>query len=367
MYRKLFLIACLALAIAGCSRRGMGPGEGGGIVGPEDPIDVSVPVVSVPAPDPVNPPGVVPKYEPEEMEGLKLYIFDENGLLVKVQKVTREQLETGQIETKLPPGEYTFVVWGGSSPDLSDFHDAQLKSGTTQEYIDIKEGVTTEEDFRMMLEAQKNSDGTTTPTVTDFEDVYYAISEHVVVSKDGKTSNVEFDFRRNSHVLRVTLINTDNAVVTRASAFDVYVEGKNGVYMFDDTIDPNAPTLHYIPMYEGAPSETTYESDFKVLRLDMTRRFVDPILLHVRFKGSDVDLIEPMNVVDYILSLKDINGKLLYPDQTALDNAYEFDIEIRFEEEDPGDDDVYLSVIVIINGYQVIEVEVSDIQPLSVQ
>lgn len=350
------------MTFAACDRRGSELEFVPGTVLFTDPQD---PGFTIPPSDAV--------FAPKEMNGVKLYVFDETGLLFDEVVISKEEFHSGQFKTVLPEGNYTLVAWGGGSEDFLNegFSEVQLKAGTTNEYLKVKKGETTLDDFRVILNTTYAPEGYYTPARPDFDDLYTA-SAKVEVKSDGTVSNVDFQFTRNSHVLKVYLINPANAkpaTTTRADGdFDVFIEGRNAVYLYDNSLDLGAPALRYLSFAQDLNDPNKYRFDFRILRLDRIRHISEPLLLHIRRNG--VDIIKPIDIVKYLISVKDANGKSLYNLQSQIDAAYELNVNIIFDDSpgpgpDPGDNDTQLGVTVTINGWEIIEVEATDIQPLA--
>ncbi len=294
------------------------------------------------------------------IQDIHIYVFDQTTkLLVDVIEVGSADIERGWVEIgDLPDGRYTFVAWGGSGEDMSrSFSESHMHDATKHEHSDSRIGTTTLDDFYMMLdydELPADVHGDIAPKSDDFDDLFYAKAEDITL-KRGETRSVDFDFIRNTNMLKVTvtglehLWNHNYNGGTRAPSADqplhVFAVGKNGRYQWDNTIDPDARLVRYEPPCHTL-TENTMEVDIKTMRLDIDRHTNDPVELHIRNAVTGHEMIAPLDVVGAITQARGTRNELLYPDQETIDRNYEFPFEISILHD--------LSVRIFINDWEII-------------
>ena len=265
------------------------------------------------------------------VKDIDVYVFDmATRLLVDVIEVGRADIARGWIEIDdLASGEYTFVAWGGSGTEMSRNFDVNADAVS-------RVGTITLEEFYLMLDSDDIPAGSTgqdvgdiVPAAEDFDDPLFAMAGDVPI--------VEVDFIRDTNVLKVTvtglehLWNHNGNGGTPASAknqpLDLFVVGRNSIYRWDNTIDPDALRVRYEQPYHSLTADTM-RVDIKTMRLDIDRHTNDPVRLYVRNAETGHDMVAPLDVVDVITHVRDADGKLLWPDQEAIDREYEFPFEI---------------------------------------
>ena len=87
----------------------------------------------------------------------------------------------------------------------------------------------------------------------------------------------------------------------------------------------------------------------KILRLDLKKHSLNnPILVNIFKKDTGVNIIEPIDLIKTLLSIKEENGNYVYQTQMQLDinDIYKIDIEFTGNETNAA-------VEVKVNGYKV--------------
>ncbi len=329
MFKKLIVLPILALLAVGCNLK-------------EDLSDCGVLRLSLRF-----------TYNTEQIDRLEanvndvhFYVFDkETDILVDIIEVGYEEITRGYTEVEdLPAGTYTFVAWGCGDEDmLGDGHfiEAHMNDSPAHDHTRAAIiGETTLDDFYMMVDYDVLPDdvlGDIAPKVDDFHDLFFANVTDVVV-KNEENQTVDFDFIRNTNVLKVNItglehLEADNA--TRAPApgqpLDVFAIGKNGRYRWNNAICQDARTVRYEPPYTSLDDDSM-QVDIKTLRLDLARHSeIDPIVLHVENPADGKPLISPLSVMDAIVQVKDDEGNFLYRTQEDIDREYEFPIDISIQ------------------------------------
>ncbi len=276
----------------------------------------------------------------DHVQDIHVYIFDAEGLLVRIVEATEADIARGYAEIEdLPGGDYTFTAWGGSSDDMigGGFFEARMENAAAHRHSSIRIGETTLGEFYMMLEYDELSavvQGDIAPRTAAFDDLFHAAVKSFKILPLTNQS-VDFDFIRNTNVIKVTITGIEHLphydATTRADAdelLQVWVAGKNGRYGWDNTIDDHARTVRYEPL-QSSLTPSTMNVDIKTIHLNVDRHTgTDPIRLNVVNPVSGKSMIYPLNIVDAIQQVKGEEGDFLYPDQEAIDREYEFPIEI---------------------------------------
>ncbi len=296
---------------------------------------------------------------PQEVGGIRVYIFNsETGVLTAITSASRRDFVGGTFAVPyLPNGRYTFVAWGSNSDEITQtgFFDSHMADPSADDYSqEVKVGVTTLKDFRLVLEHKdlpQEVEGDVIPA-TDFDDLFFAMAQDVAISA-GAAPPLTFDFICNTSMLKVSVMGIDVLPpISRASAdppLQVFVVGRNGRYCYDGSIGEYAKKVRYESSKHLTTDETMY-TDMKILRLDLNRHTPqDPVLLYVRHAVTGKDLIAPLDIVAALCQVKDEQGNYRYQTQDDFDDATEFPIEVMIHAD--------LSVSIIIDGFEIVPLD----------
>jgi hypothetical protein len=260
------------------------------------------------------------------MGGLRVFVFDSEGLLVKDIGVSAADIAGGKFDAGLPEGDYTLVAWG---VDGGDLHGAGYLTNA-------RVGETRLENFKLHL-----------ADPAAFGELYYAIAENVSVPEEGDVE-VPLAFIRHTNLLRVTIKGLHRLVRSYEPPLEVFVTGKKGTYGHDGQVHSEA-TPHTYPSSNHAEQDNSLTMDVRILRLQMGYHEENPLLLHVERNGAP--FMEPLDVMDALLQTP------YYNTQEDLDRIYEHPIEIEIDQKD-------LSVTITIKDFEIIRVKPGDIEPL---
>ncbi len=316
--------------------------------------------------EPEPEPGLPPVPAPASAGDVHLYIFERtSGVLASELESSTGDIERGGIDVdELPDGEYTIVAWGGSSEDLhGSFSHIHLHDAANHHHSDTRVGVTTLDDFYMMLDHCEHSEveGRFIPQVEEFDDLFHACIDSIVVPRRDMTP-VPLQFVRNTNLLKITVKGLNNLDAARGTTraptvgqrLGVYATAKNSRYGWRNNIDDDARTLHYEPSRHTL-TDTTTLIDIKTLRFDLGRHLASPVpevVLHIRDEVTGVDLIPGLDVIGSIMQTRSTRtGNLLYTSQDDIDRQYEFPIEVSIE---PGTGGKPIEVTIKICGWQII-------------
>ncbi len=298
-----------------------------------------------------------------EVGDLRFYVFDKaTGLLVDIIKVGAAQIAQGWIDVSLPNGNYTIVAWAGSGPDLfaDGYIEADMTDPSTHSYAPgATIGVTTLDNFRVMLACDTFSgapEGDITPCTGSFDDLFFAMQD--VTVNTAKDQTVNFDFIKNTSVLSVEITGLEylssytpvqgKANFSRAAASDqpllVFATARNERYMYDNLIGANGRTVRYEPPYT-ALTATDMQVDIQIQRLDVVQHTGWPVLLYIQDVTTGSDMVQPINVLDAIMRVKDSHGNLRWPTQREIDNEDVFPFRISILHD--------LSVNITVEGFEI--------------
>ncbi len=297
---------------------------------------------------------------PEQVGGIRIYIFNsETGVLTAITSASRRDFVGGMFAIPfLPNGRYTFVAWGANNEEITKtgFFDSHMTDPSVDDYSqDVKVGVTTLKDFRLVLEHKdlpEEVEGDVIPAA-DFDDLFFAMAQDVAVAA-GAAPPLTFDFICNTSLLKISVMGLDvlPPVISRAPAdppLQVFVVGRNGRYCYDGSIGEYAKKVRY-EASTHLTTEATMYTDMKILRLDLNRHTPkDPVLLYVKHAVTGKDLIAPLDIVAALCQIKDEQGNYRYQTQDDFDDATEFPIEVTIHPD--------LSISIAIDGFEIENLE----------
>lgn len=285
------------------------------------------------------------------VKDMRLYVFNSDNLLCNVIHGNGVGLKNNFKGLTIPAGTYTFVAWGGSDDDmLTSFKEVEMTDASRHEYVGVRVGYTTLENFRMKLASLPLSDevdGEIVPQAGDFVHLFHGMIENLAVT--GKSQQVTMEVIKNTNVLDIRVTGLQN--LTPAShatniPVELWVTGKNGRYNFDNTIGEYARVLRYDPLHKELDGNTL-SVEIKLLRLKMARHLAEPVFLNIVNALTGAELLPPINLVEHLLTIKDVNGSLLYNTQADLDREDRYPIDIHIGKN--------LGITVTINNWVVIE------------
>ncbi len=291
---------------------------------------------------------------------IEVYVFDAaTGVLTEVIDVPARDIARGYMDMPgLDDGTYVFVAWGSSHDDLGrSFSGRHMNDASTHEHEEIRVGETTLRTFYMMLgvdDTPEEMAGDIVPLTEDFDDLFWAVARDVVITKGKDRSPVDFNFIRNTSLLKVTVTGLEHlgGGSTRGSDLplpEVYVLGRNGRYRWDNSIDDHARRVHYASSGEDFSSDTL-RLDIKTMHLDIARhRGDDQVQLYLKDATTGRDIISPLDILGVILQTRNDSGGYLYPRQENIDRQYEFPIEFSVASD--------LRVHVYVSGWEVVVLE----------
>jgi hypothetical protein len=279
-------------------------------------------------------------------------------MLARIVELTPAEVDRGWAEIRdLSGGAYTFVVWGGSSTDMlkGGFLDAHMSGNNPSRSVAV--GETTLEEFRLMADSQPTPSGAVAPKQETFDDLFHAAAENVQVVR-GTEQAVDFDFIRNTNVVKVHISGLDKLETFDGEPLQVYITAENGHYGWNNGIDPYADLVRYEPKHQLL-TDTDMYIDIKTLRFDLSRHDAsDPILLYIIGPATGEVLTdgEPIDLLKALRSVKDPQGNYPYRTQEDFDREYYFpiDIVISMNENHSVSGKAELVVRIFINDWEIV-------------
>jgi hypothetical protein len=288
----------------------------------------------------------------KEVKGMVVYVFDQTtGLLVDIVEVDKADLAKGYFNPNLPDGKYTFLAWASSGQNLGDggFSTGQMSGSDPGSYSPPTIGSTLIDDFRLYLNTTTPpGGGLPTPTMEQFDNLFYAVARDVSVKNGRPTVKTDLDFVKNSSILDVNVTGLENLPDPNTKPV-VYVTGNNGVLTQNDTADPNARQIRYNP-YEQVPGTNSVQEMIKVLKLDINQPTAQQPMIHITDPGTGRDLVPPIPVVDAIKKMQDESGTPLIRNQRDLDNWDQFPIDVAIGKNSDGD--LTVNIKVVVEGFR---------------
>lgn len=285
----------------------------------------------------------------EDVQVVKVYLFDSNDLLCKIQSESGAVLKNDYIMTiDVPPGKYTIIAWGGSHTDFNNsFHEGHMNDPVTHDYVrGVTEGKTTLEDFRIFLNYNLADDypEDAVPAIDHFDDLFYGavgekplnspkfIMERVEV-KSGMIENRKVQMIRNTNVFKVMITGlkyfNNNIDLLKSEKLNVWASARNARFRYDNSIGEYARMVRYTPFFTQTDSDTLFV-DIKTLRLDMIRHTADPVFLQFEeISSGAVYPDKPLDILNLLLQARNPEtGEYIYQTQEDLDRIYEHPVRI---------------------------------------
>ncbi len=289
-----------------------------------------------------------------EVGRVEAYVFDGNGLYVNTYAEQGAHLTNDYVMyLPLPAGYYSVVAWAYEEDGSSYDHGTQFDPETRTFGQDLQPGVTSLEDFRLMLLHNEAASPEVRAVELD-EEPRFLVSERPEALLYGLA--MELTSQVNPPVHRADMTkNTSriNVIIEGLEAFGsdlpsdfplVYLTARDGLYDYRNSIPDDARRLAYAPYVRNKVSVDRLETETTVMRLMTAANAAGPTTLTV----VDIDtgmVFYETDVVEALMNLKDGSGNFPYKTQQDLDREDEFTFLIDISA-DTG-------VEVWINGWEV--------------
>ncbi len=335
--RKRFIVPILSLMFAawGCVAEGPPPEECGVVVKATFRFDLNPFYVDMLTHD---------------LASIRIHVFDsKTSLLTEVIKVNRDEITRGSKDIMLLPGRYTLVCWGSGSDDMIDgghFAATRTNPATRSTLDNLVPGRTTLENFRMVLSCVPLSvgggkSGDVEPRIGDFDDLFFAMADGVVVGGAEGVRRVDFNFQRNTSVFNITVRNL-GAQRTQPKP-DIFVVGQQESYLWSNELDPESRRVRFSSPV-ATRADQAYTTSIKVHRLEIKSHVERPVTLHIGDPITFEDLIGAIDVVGAI--------KTIYDTQEKIDRENEYNIVIRLSYKGNETPEIAIS----INGWEITDI-----------
>lgn len=271
----------------------------------------------------------------DEVEAVTAFVFDQNDLYLETYSVNRKDLKGGNIlHLPLDRGEYSVVVYGGS---LKGYVVGEVSADDGIFSEGIEKGVTRVENLLIKVEG----DPTVTPQPKrEFTSLYHGIVRKVTIVADVNATKKDIPLTKNTNKIKFNIKGLEYYTGTtgRATndAVELWCEGSNGRYKFDNSIGDSAPKLIYHTT-QRATDDKIEVVDFHALRLLRT----SPVSIVMWDKTTNTE-IKRINIVNKILQIPGFSSEL------DMDKCDEYIIDLNINKD--------LSVNVTINGWEIIEI-----------
>lgn len=260
-----------------------------------------------------------------EVNGLYVFAFDLNDVLVTVKKVTGWVDLTEVYKVELPPvenGQYSFIAWGGT-PD---------QYFTLGNFV---EGTTTKKDVMLRLRAESDK------AISLGEHKVWQGESRVVSLPDRKEygtvyANVSINMLEVTNRINITL-RLHESVRDRYDIddFDILTYSADGTYLINRRMPLDNPTLNY-PGVELYRDKVARALSFTLMELKSGYHN----LLRLHNKKEKKDFLE-----------QDLLGKVLLENPNVnLDCTHDFDIVLELEDKCKDNN---LVINIFINNYQI--------------
>ncbi|MEG0808378.1 MAG: FimB/Mfa2 family fimbrial subunit [Alistipes sp.] len=271
----------------------------------------------------------------EQVHQMGIFIFDHQARYYDYQLISDPaQFQNQQpIRLNLPVGDYTLVSWGGT-PNW--YAVGECPNGAPFQ-PNLRKGVTSLTDFRLWIQWYRES-GSDQAIAKEPADLYFGESTYVEV-RPGRKTHVDIGLTKDTHLLNITITGIQFFIpmpTPTTSPLDTYCISANGRYKYDNTFDPSAGTVKYLPSNETF-GDNRMQSEIKVMRLMPET----PAYLTIANRQSG-EIYYHFDLLSYIMQSPS------YATQQDLDREEVFDIKL--------DINMDLTVSVLINGWQVTNV-----------
>lgn len=271
----------------------------------------------------------------EEVEAVTALVFDQNDLYLDTYSCKYSQLLANNVMfIPLTVGDYSVVVYGGT---MKGYVVGEFSSENNVFTPELIKGKTLRSDVMVKVEG----DPTIQPQPKkEISALFHGLVNKITVQQQALPTRVDVSLIKNTNKLRFNIKGLGNFALPgqpQGIDVDLWCEGKNGRYKFDNSLGPQAPTLIYYS--NNKTNQEDYASaDFYTLRL-----LDDASMTFTMRDAKTQQVISTMNVVETILQ---IPGFQTVSDMDKCDE-YNFDLNFNID----------LSITIVINGWEIVRLE----------
>lgn len=263
-----------------------------------------------------------------EVNGLYVFAFDLNDVLVTVKKVTGWVDLTEAYKVELPPvekGQYSFIAWGGTADQYFTFEN--FVEGTTTKK-DVMLRLRAENDKAISLGEHKVWQGESRVISLPDRKEYGTVFGEVAINMLEVTNRINITLRLHESVQ--DRYNIDD--------FDILAYSADGTYLINRRMPLDNPTLNYpgVELYKDKAARTL---SFTLMELKTGYHN----LLRLHNKKEKKDFLE-----------QDLLGKVILENPNVnLECTHDFDIVLELEDKCKDCPDNNLVINIFINNYQI--------------
>lgn len=252
------------------------------------------------------------------VENLKVFAFNEAGVLVAEQEVKKPTLSADfQLYFPLPEGYYTFVSWTGLSNEVFDLPS-------------LKIGKTTKRDLMLSI---KNKQNEVLPQPKPGFQAYMGQSEIVFLpstKKNGSTfERTKINLLEQTNRIKVSLIG-----VAHPERYDIRITSANGSMNVDGSIVSGSSELRYPSINDASSVDSTLISQFNTLKLQTG--YKNKLVVYDKLEDKNIF------VADLIGSILLGSGYGYYTN-INMDCTHDFDVKLYVKDKCECEEYVFVS------------------------
>lgn len=305
----------------------------------------------------------------DHVGSVTLYIFDEDGNLVK----TQEESNVGGVSplsdpgyamhiTDLAPGHYQFIALAGQRPYADMLADSRARFVRTD--MAPGDGMT---QLGVQLDRQQRGATGVYDIVNNglpLDTLWHGmLSEPVQVYpyESNRASYATVDLVRDTKKINVTLYQTNDPREMDIANYDMTITDRNSTLLWDNTVDESTGTVVYTP---HAVWNTTFDNpmnqngdlldgkgvighaDFMTSRLVFHDDNTENGILSIVNKTTGVE-VAAIDLPYYLSQLRTSEDRYRYTEQEFLDRGYDYDIALYLV----GDKLNYIQISINVLGW----------------
>lgn len=284
----------------------------------------------------------------DQVGGVTVFIFDNNGYLIKKQSVSNIGTETPlktygytmHIEN-LNPGKYKLIAFANQK----DYEETLKGKGAKYRMSDIQVG-----DSMSALKSVLDSD----PAVkglklvensgSPLDTLWHGIVNDSIKVKDEEPTYTTVSLVRDTKNLNITLRQIEEPTQCPIEDYDIYITDRNGTILYDNRVE-ESDTLEYTPYAKWNSYFTSEGISTKIKPLDTTsihsmvahadlsfnrllyRNAADkPAMLYIHNNKHNV-MIAKINLADVLAEGRNAYEYYNYSRQEYLDRAHDFHLD----------------------------------------
>ncbi len=301
----------------------------------------------------------------DHVGAVTLYIFDEQGKLVK----TQEEGNAGGVAPLkdvnymmhvdgLQPGKYNFIALAGQIPysDMLESGRAKFVRGAMQTGSDMK-------DLEILLD--RTQTGTNSYDIVNnalpLDTLWHGLHKELVQVYSEKPTYTTVPLVRDTKKISVTLRELDDPTLMDIANYDMTITDHNSHLLWDNSLD-ETDKVTYTPHAtwntddretaadpDGYPIDGTGRighADFMTSRIMYHENSADDGILSVVNKTTGMEVAR-LNLPDILSRLRTSEELYRYSEQEFLDRGYDYDISLFLK----GDKLAWINISISVLGW----------------